>query len=178
MYIEETKNAVSLSMHDYIDGMVVKLGMEGVNPGRVQLPICKPIEDQTPASHEEGKWLLRACGCLGWLAGTGRPDVRLAHSRISQYMANPTKGAIEAARTAIKYCVATRTMCLWQRKGVKGTWKHYSDSDMAGNAEPGNKRRSQMGYVSTYMVTLQLDGVQKSVQSCLTQHLRVYLLEV
>ena len=150
MYIEETKNAVFLSMHDYIDGMVVKLGMEGVNPGRVQLPICKPIEDQTPASHEEGKWLLRACGCLGWLAGTGRPDVRLAHSRISQYMANPTKGAIEAARTAIKYCVATRTMCLWQRKGVKGTWKHYSDSDLAGNAEPGNKRRSQMGYVSTY----------------------------
>ena len=63
------------------------------------------------------------------------------------------------------------------REHLKGTWKHYSDSDMAGNAEPGNKRRSQMGMCQR-MVTLQLDGVQKSVQSCLTQPLRVYLLEV
>ena len=30
------------------------------------------------------------------------------------------------------------------------TWRHYSDSDLAGNSEPGNKRRSQMGYVSVF----------------------------
>ena len=27
-------------------------------------------------------------------------------------------------------------------------WKFYSDSDLAGNLEPQNKRRSQSGYVA------------------------------
>ena len=137
-------------MHNYIDTMLVKLDMEDVDPGRVRLPISKPIEDLTPASQEEGKWLLKACGCLGWLAGTTRCDLRLAHSRISQHMASPVKGAIEAARQAVKYCKATRELCLFQPyHGVKG-WSHYSDSDHAGNAEVGNRRRSQLGYVTVY----------------------------
>ena len=150
MYFEETEDGTYLSMHEYIDSMVIRLDMEGESPGKVQLPISKPIDDSEPASAAEGKWLLRACGCLGWLAGTGRCDVRLAHSRISQYMAAPTKGAVEAARQAVKYCMATRELCLYQPHSLTHEWRHFSDSDHAGNAEVGNKRRSQLGYVSMY----------------------------
>ena len=90
--------------------------------------------------------LWRCLRCL-W---TTRCDLRLAHSRISQHMASPVKGAVDAARQAVKYCIATRELCLYQPFcGVKG-WSHYSDSDHAGNAEAGNKRRSQLGYVTVY----------------------------
>ena len=130
--------------------MVMKLDMEDADPSKVKVPISKPIEDNRPATVEQGKWLLKACGCLGWLAGTSRIDLRFAHSRISQHMAAPTVGAIDAAKQAVKYCMATRELCLYQPfAGVK-SWSHYSDSDHAGNAEIGNKRRSQLGYVSVY----------------------------
>ena len=150
MYVEQTDDGIYLSMHNYIDTMLVKLDMEGTDPGQVRMPISKAIEDDRPASKEEGRWLLKACGCLGWLAGTTRCDLRLAHSRISQHMASPVKGAVDAARQAVKYCIATRELCLYQPfDGVKG-WSHYGDSDHAGNAEAGNKRRSQLGYVTVY----------------------------
>ena len=150
MYVEQTSEGVYISMHNYIDVMVMKLDMEDANPGKVKLPISKPIDDDQPATVEQGKWLLKACGCLGWLAGTSRVDLRLAHSRISQHMAAPTLGAVDAAKQAVKYCMATRELCLYQPfAGVK-SWSHYSDSDHAGNAEIGNKRRSQLGYVSMY----------------------------
>ena len=41
-------------MHEYIDSMVIRLDMEGESPGKVQLPISKPIDDSEPASAAEG----------------------------------------------------------------------------------------------------------------------------
>ena len=91
---------------------------------------------------------MRACGMLGWLAGTGRCDLRYGHSRIAQHMASPCRGAIEAARQMVLYCMKTRDWCLHQPKLANMVWRHYSDSDHAGNSEVGNRRRSQLGFVS------------------------------
>ena len=142
------KKGVCLSMANYIDSMAVKLGMDTVSVGRVRVPFSKPIADLEPVSEQEGKWLMRACGMLGWLAGTGRCDLRYGHSRIAQHMASPCRGAIEAARQMVLYCMKTRDWCLHQPNLANMVWRHYSDSDHAGNSEVGNRRRSQLGFVS------------------------------
>ena len=148
MYFAEDSQGTYLSMHNYIDTMVVRLGMEGDDCSKARLPMHKPIDDYEPLSPSEAKWFMSACGMIGWLSGTGRPDLRYAHSRISQHMAAPCKGALSAVKTAVKYCKNTRDWCLWQPKGQPAPWSHFSDSDHAGNAERQNYRRSQLGYVS------------------------------
>ena len=85
---------------------------------------------------------MSAVGMCGWLAGTGRPDLKLVHSRISAYMANPCKGALKAALKAVRYCAHNKHLCLFQPFDGPETWVHYSDSDHAGNCEPAAKRRS------------------------------------
>ena len=153
MVFFETDEGRFVSMQSYIDAMLTRLDMADVKTNGVKVPISQPITDLTPASQEEGKFLLRACGMLGWLAGTVRIDLRYCHSRIAQHMANPTVGAVKAVRQAIRYCASTRELCLWQPKDASGGWTHFSDSDHAGNAEKQNSRRSQLGYVSTYRGT-------------------------
>ena len=46
------------------------------------------------------------------------------------------------------YCAHNKHLCLYQPFGADGAWLHYSDSDHASNAEPGARRKSQLGYVS------------------------------
>ena len=87
---------------------------------------------------------------LGWLAGTGRPDLKLAHSRISQYMSKPNLGMYNAVRHALLYCANTANYCLHQPHGEEAAWTFFSDSDHAGNAEPDNKRRSQLAFTVMY----------------------------
>ena len=148
MYFAEDSQGTCLSMHNYIDAMVVRLGMEGDGCSKVRLPISQPIDDYEPLGPAEAKWFMSACGMIGWLSGTGRPDLRYAHSRISQHMAAPCKGALSAVKRAVKYCMNTRDWCLRQSKDQPAAWSHFSDSDHAGNAERQNYRRSQLGYVS------------------------------
>jgi hypothetical protein len=106
--------------------------------------------DMGEISSDEKEFFMTACGMLGWLAMTARPDVKYAHSRISQHMATPRKGALKAVIHAVKYCSSTKTACLFQPYGEHAEWGFFSDSDHAGNAEVQNKRRSQLGYIAMW----------------------------
>ena len=136
-----------LTMENYIDAMCTRLDIN-VERGRHDVPMSGPVTDFTPLSRQEAKWFQSATGMIGWLAGTGRLDLKLSHSRIAAYMASPCKGALRAVMQAVRYCAHNKHLCLYQPFGADGAWLHYSDSDHAGNAEPGAKRKSQLGYVS------------------------------
>ena len=73
---------------------------------------------------------------LGWLASTGRPDMKYAHSQISQHMSMPKQGTLAAVIHAMKYCTLTLTACLCQLYNSNGEWLLMTDSNHAGNAEP------------------------------------------
>ena len=108
----------------------------------------KALDDFTEVSREERAFFMSACRMVGWLALTGRPDLKHCHSRISQHMSAPGSGALSAVRYAIKYCATNSTLCLFQPYGSDGFWHHYLDSDQSSNAEPQNKRRSQLAGMS------------------------------
>ena len=90
-------------MQDYIRTMLVKLGMEGCDSPGIKAPIRKAIDDMTPVDTKDKVFFMSACGMLGWLAMTARPDLKYCHSRISQHMSEPTAGALEAVRHAVRY---------------------------------------------------------------------------
>ena len=140
--------ATYLSMENYIDATMMRLDLENEDCSKYKLPINAQVTDLTPVTEEESAFCKTACGCLGWLAGTGRPDVKLCHSRISQHMASPNHGMLKAVRHALLYCMNTKTLCLHQPHNSPGTWRFFSDSDHAGNSEPQNSRRSQLAFVA------------------------------
>ena len=143
----QDEKATYLSMENYIEAMVTRLEVD-VDRGRHDLPMSGPITDHTPLSRQEARWYMSATGMIGWLAGTGRPDLKLSHSRIASYMANPCRGALRAVLQAVRYCWHHRHLCLHSCFGGDLRWVHYSDSDHAGNAEPNARRKSQLGYIS------------------------------
>ena len=142
-----TEQGVFLSMENYIDAMLTRLDVE-VSARQVKVPMSSQISDFTPLSAKDSSYLQSAVGMIGWLAGTGRPDLKFVHSRIAAYMSAPCAGALQAVNHAIQYCAQTKSLCLFQPSGHEDSWHHFSDSDHAGNAEPNNKRKSQLGYVS------------------------------
>ena len=135
---------VHLTMENYVAAMLVNCDM--TNVAGKSTPISTAITDLTPLSKDESKWFMRGNGMCGWLAMTGRPDIKYAHSRISQHMAAPCRGALKALKHLIAYCKETQYWCFRQTAGSKDvSWSFYSDSDHAGNAESQNERRSQLG---------------------------------
>ena len=79
----------ALSMANYIEAMCTRLGVDPDRGRRCDTPLSGPITDLTPLGRAEAKWFMSACGMIGWLAGTGRCDLKLSHSRISSHMASP-----------------------------------------------------------------------------------------
>ena len=107
-------SGIYLSMEKYIDAMVTRLGVDPDKGRRQSIPISTHITDYTPLSREEARWFMSATGMIGWLAGTGRCDLKLSHSRIAAYMANPCRGALKAVLQAVRYCAHNKHLCLYQ----------------------------------------------------------------
>ena len=113
----ETEKGVYLMMEKYVDAMMVKLDLEPSQFRKVQSPISAEIKDDTPCNKVEATLLMMSTGMLRWLAFTGRPDLKYAHSRISQHMAKPTMGALQALHHCLCYCWFTKNPCLHQPRG-------------------------------------------------------------
>ena len=159
--------ATYLSMENYIDATMMRLDLENEDCSKYKLPINNQITDFSAVTEEESAFCKTACGCLGWLAGTGRPDVKLSHSRISQHMASPNQGMLKAVRHALLYCMNTKTLCLHQPHKSDGTWRFFSDSDHAGMFNIDGDCRSRYGVMITYngMPVLWYTGLQKTTSS-------------
>ena len=106
------------------------------------------ITDLTPLSPGLQKLFMTGVGCLGWLANTVRIDIALAHSRISQHMAKPTVGAMEALKRTWQYLQQHSKLCLRQSLDSSTTWGFWCDSGHAGNPLEPNNRKSQNGVLA------------------------------
>ena len=147
----KTADGMYLSMESYIDTMMHNLELDPTTFRKVRTPISRPIDDDQPLDAEGMSFFRRGVGMIGWLAFTGRPDLKYCHSRISQHMARPTAGALAALHHALRYCYFTKTLGLHQKHGLGASvdeMRFYCDSDQSGNKEVQNKRRSQLGNIS------------------------------
>ena len=152
---------IYISMARYIGNMLNLFDMANSKPAST--PIDKPIDTDSPAlPAAQRRQFMTGLGMLGWLVNTARPDLAYAHSRIAQHAANPTEASWHALMHVMRYCRGAAHWCLsvklnrddmdvnkiigdWQPK--HDDWECYSDSDLGGNAEIQNKRRSQNGAI-------------------------------
>jgi hypothetical protein len=82
-----------------------------------------------------------ALGMVLRLNKCARPDIGYATSRSAQHATKPTNGTFEALANLFRYCASTPKLAIRQDLSKHVEWQLFSDSDVAGNAEPGNKRR-------------------------------------
>jgi hypothetical protein len=144
--IHEDAEFTWICMEAYIKNMCVILNMENCVP--MAVPFSGSMTDQRELCADRKVWFATALGMVLWLNKCARPDIGYAASRIAQHAAAPTNGAYEALVKLVRYCASTPKLAIRQDLNVHVGWQLFSDSDMAGNAEPGNKRRSQLGYVA------------------------------
>lgn len=72
----ETPAGVYLTMENYVGAMMVKLDLEPSHFPKVRSPISAEIKDDTPCNKVEATLFMMGTGMLGWLAFTGRPDLK------------------------------------------------------------------------------------------------------
>ena len=82
-------------------------------------------------------------GSLSWFVGC-RYDIAYEVSRLAQYLAAPTKGALKALRRVMGYLATTPDHKLIVPRVTGNEWKIYSDSDHGGMIKAGCTR-SQTG---------------------------------
>ena len=155
MIIGKTANRLWLSMESYIDKVIQNLDPEsmGMSNRPQHTPITEAIDDTTaPLNAERKKWYMTACGCLGWLSSTARPDISYAYGRLAQHMSTPSEGALKVMLKALAYLNQHKDWCLSALiadTDYNELWEMYSDSDFAGNTEEISKRRSCNGLLVT-----------------------------
>ena len=162
MELLQSSSHLYLSMEAYICKTINLLQLDEL---ALKEPPATPINvtidtESGMLSADDRSWFMTAVGCLGWLVETGRPDVALAHSRVSQHMSKPNTSAMNTVVRIFLYLYGARSWvlsCETQPEQVdltyhcavkKETWEFYVDSDFAGNAEVQNRRRSQIGIVA------------------------------
>ena len=92
MTIFQDDEGTYMSMEDRIHAMLVKLQREDCASGRrIRTPMCKAIDDFTEVSKEEQAFFMSVCGMVGWLASTGRPDLKHCHSHRARSMQSGTQ---------------------------------------------------------------------------------------
>lgn len=160
------QDCIFASSQQYCCRLLDNLQMANVNPASV--PITGDIvEDDLVTDKGLHEWYRSGVGGIGWLVSTTRPDLALTFSRLGQFLAQPTQGAIKALRQACKYIKGTTHYALSMPLNLtSNTFEHWSDSDFASNKVVANKRKSQTGIIGT------INGVphvyKSTAQSCVT----------
>ena len=151
MLFRMDNDRIYLSMREYIEKVMDGLQPQthGMTTAPVKLPISKTVTDMTPLTGEAKKFYCSGTGCIGWLNGTGRPDICYLYSRLSQHLATPCMGALTLLLQGLAYLNQHKDYCLSARLHGTKQWEAFCDTDFAGDTEPVAKRVSTNAMVLT-----------------------------
>ena len=136
----------TMDMTSDIAEFMVDTGMEGSRPITAPMPYKDELtKDRNGVSDQEHKWFRSVLGSLQWYT-QARYDIAYEVSRIAQYCAKPTQGAMKALRRLLGYMNTTKQRQLMVPRVWGNEWHMYSDSDHAGEAGT-NDSRSHTGVI-------------------------------
>ena len=148
-----TEAGTFLSMENHTNTMIHNLGLDPTKFQSLYANLLSSYRLYTTLSPDEAIFFMSGTGMIGWLAVTGRPDLKYCHSCILQHLATPTHGALTNLLHAVRYWFWSKSLCLHQAGGEEvqqAEWSLSCDSDQSGNTEPQNKWRSQLGSLARY----------------------------
>lgn len=140
---------VVMSSQAYCDRLLTNLGMQNCSPS--EAPITGDINEDVPLEDKKDiEWYRSGVGGIGWLSTTTRCDLQLVFSRLGQFLAKPTVGAVKVLRQTLRYIKGTSHYAMTMPLNLtSNVFQFWCDSDHASNKATSNKRRSQTGFVCT-----------------------------
>ena len=130
----------TMDMASDITAFMVDVNMNGSRKVTAPMPYKHELtSDLNGVSEQEHKWFRSVMGSLQWYAQS-RYDISYEVSRIAQYCAKPTQGAMKALRRLLGYLNTTKDKQLMVPRVRGNEWHMYSDSDHAGDTEAGTSR--------------------------------------
>ncbi|CCF51999.1 uncharacterized protein UHOR_17014 [Ustilago hordei] len=164
---------LSIDQNGYIDGVLTKFGMS--EAWTAPTPATETINSLSPweaniASAEEVRHYVSLVGSLLWIAQGSRPDIAFAVGCCAQFVANPSREHLAAAKRILRYLKGTMRINLSAREPIgKLILTGWADSNWAGSR---NCRKLTSGYIfaidgliCSWLSRLQLTVANSSVEA-------------
>ena len=111
------------------------------------------VSDTGVLGQTDKEWYRSVFGQLSWFATTTRWDLAHSVSRLGQFVASPTEGALKAMKRVVAYVASTAGFKIGGPKLCGSTVEYHCDSDCGGEIKPGIHSKSQTG------IMLMMNGV-------------------
>jgi hypothetical protein len=110
---DRTNKIIYLSQETYINGMLLKFGMNTVKP--INIPIESIVVSEDVASElltsEQHSTYRSMVGAIAWAAQLTRPDISFAVGFLSRQLHAPKQLHLQVARKLLRYLAGTANYC-------------------------------------------------------------------
>jgi hypothetical protein len=143
--VRNQQGSISINQTGYIDRMLARFQMTDAHSTKVPLNSSLPLLKATPLDKRADlKLYQEIIGSLNHLAVFSRPDISNAISQLSQFLQDPMKTHMKAARHILRYLKGTRHFCITYGGAEQFRIIGFSDANWGGDK---NDRKSTTGYV-------------------------------
>ena len=154
---DRDNGAIWLSQASYIDKIAHKyLSSKAFSrPPSTPLPLEELLPSGEPKNDANTHRYAQLVGSIGYIAGATRPDVAKAHSKLAEFLINPSRHHINAAYQTIAYLQNTRDLSLHYNASISTDASYISDqcetdfygATDASYADHKATRKSSQGYI-------------------------------
>ena len=154
---DRVNGAIWLSQASYIDKIAHKYPSPKAfsRPPSTPLPLEELLPSDEPKHDANTHRYAQLVGSIGYVAGATRPDVAKAHSKLAEFLVNPSQRHIDAAYQTIAYLQNTRDQALHYNASVSTDAAYISDhcepdffgATDASYADHKATRKSSQGYI-------------------------------
>jgi hypothetical protein len=157
IYRDRSIGAIWLSQQAYLD----KLATKYPSPKPFSRPPATPLPLEELLPSDESKTNVNVyryaqlVGSIGYVAPATRPDVAKAHSKLAEFLINPSTQHIHAAYQTLEYLYHTKDLSLYYDASISTDISHITDQEEpdffgatdASYADHKATRKSSQGYI-------------------------------
>jgi len=154
---DRSTGSIWLSQQAYIDKLATKYPAPKplTRPPATPLPLEELLPSDQPSNDANIHRYAQLVGSIGYVATATRPDVSKAHSKLAEFLTNPSQQHINAAYQALEYLYSTKDRALHYDASISTDTAHiedYEEPDFFGAtdasyADHKATRKSSQGYI-------------------------------
>ncbi|CAE7204972.1 hypothetical protein PTNB73_07013 [Pyrenophora teres f. teres] len=154
---DRSVGSILLSQPAYIDRLYTKYPSpkQFTRPPATPLPLEELLPSDEPKNEANLNRYAQLVGSIGYVATATRPDVSKAHSKLAEFLVNPTQRHMDAAYQTIAYLHYTKDQALYYDASISTDIAHIVDHEEpdffgatdASYADHKATRKSSQGYI-------------------------------
>ena len=152
IYRPDPTGPIHLSQSTYARKVLHRFGMQNCNPAKAPFhdtsQLHKRIPDNEDPNEEptDEKLYREIVGSIGYLSSYTRSDLAFPHSKLSQYLSDPSVTHMQAAKHALRYLKGNLDLCPYFAPSETESDLPLGYSDASHAADPDD-RKSHSGYL-------------------------------